>query len=114
MNLDKLGEKLGEEIEKKVKVKKSKSKDIDDPEEIREILGVVATEVPALIKNIFTALYDPEIASSYGQGIVELYAQLKDKGMPEDMVREIVMNFSKSFDIVGNAMKNIKVSTDDD
>ena len=111
MNIDELGEKLGEEIEKKIKKEK---KGTDDPQEIKEILQVVGTEVPGLIKNIFAALYDPVIASNYGQGIVALYAQLKDKGLPDDMVREIVMNFSKSFDLVGNAMKNISIDKKDD
>jgi len=58
MNLDELGEKLGEEIEKSVKKKHKKDKDVD-AQELKEILGVVSTEVPALIKNIFTATYDP-------------------------------------------------------
>lgn len=111
MNIDELGEKLGEEIEKKIKKEK---KDKEDPEEIKEILSVVGSEVPALIKNIFTALYDPEIASNYGKGIVALYEQLKDKGIPEDMLKEIVMNFSKSFDVVGKAMKNINVDKKDE
>ena len=112
MNIDELGEKLGEEIEKKVK--KDKSKEIDmSPEEIKDILGVVATEVPALIKNIFTAIYDPEIAGSYGKGIAALYDELKTQGMPEDMVREIVMNFSKSFNI-GKALQNIDIGSKDD
>ena len=112
MNIDELGDKLGEEIEKKVKKGKSKEKDMD-AEEIKEILGVVATEVPALIKNIFTAIYDPEIASSYGKGIAALYDELKEQGMPEDMVREIVMNFSKSFNI-GKALQNVNIRSDND
>ena len=110
MNIDELGEKLGEEIEKKVKKEK---RDKDDPEEIKEILSVVGSEVPSLIRNIFSALYDPDIAANFGQGIAALYEQLTEKGLPEDMVREIVMNFSKSFDIVGNALKsNININKD--
>lgn len=114
MNFDELGEKLGEEIEKKVK-SKGKTREITDAAEIKELLGAVSGEVPALIKNIFSAIYDPEIATNYGKGIVALHQQLSDQGLPEDMVREIVMNFSKSFDIVGKAMKDgVKVRSDDD
>ncbi len=114
MNFDELGEKLGEEIEKKVK-SKGKSKEITDAAEIKELLGAVSGEVPALIKNIFSAIYDPEIATNYGKGIVALHEQLTGQGLPEDMVREIIMNFSKSFDIVGKALKsNINVRSDDD
>ena len=93
------------EIDKKNKKKaKIKSVDGDDPQEIREILQVVSTEVPALVKNIFTSLYDPEIAENFGKGVGALYKQLKEQGLPEDMIREIVMNFSESFNIVGKAL----------
>jgi hypothetical protein len=112
MNYDELGEKLDEKIEKKVK-KEKKGFEPESPEDIKDILQMVGSEVPSLIKNIFTAIYDPEIASNYGQGIVALYEQLKDKGMPEEMVEKIVMNFSKSFDIVGKAMSNINVEKED-
>jgi len=113
MNYDELEEKLGEKIEKKIK-KDKKGFEPESPEDIKEILQMVGTEVPSLIKNIFTAIYDPAIASNYGQGIVALFEQLKDKGIPEEMVKEIVMNFSKSFDIVGKAMSNINIEKDED
>lgn len=114
MNFDELGEKLGEEIEKKVK-SKGKTREITDAAEIKEILGAVSGEVPALIKNIFSAIYDPEIATNYGKGIVALHEQLTGQGLPEDMVREIIMNFSKSFDIVGKTLKSsISKNSDDD
>jgi len=93
-----------EEIDKKDKKKVKINTDVDDPEEIREILQVVSTEVPALVKNIFTALYDPEIAENFGKGVGALYKQLKEQGLPEDMIKEIVMNFSESFNIVGKAL----------
>ena len=93
-----------EEIDKKDKKKVKINTDGDDPEEIREILQVVSTEVPALVKNIFTALYDPEIAENFGKGVGALYKQLKEQGLPEDMIKEIVMNFSESFNIVGKAL----------
>ncbi len=92
------------ETDKKDKKKKKIRTDGEDPEEIREILQVVSTEVPALVKNIFTALYDPDIAENFGKGVGALYKQLKEQGLPEDMIKEIVMNFSESFNIVGKAL----------
>ncbi|MCE7741585.1 MAG: hypothetical protein GOP50_03935 [Candidatus Heimdallarchaeota archaeon] len=113
MNYDELGEKLGEEIEKKVK--KTKSKNVEmDAEEIKEILSAVSSEVPSLIRNVFSAIYDPDIATNFGKGIAALYDELKGKGLPEDMVREIVMNFSNSFNLVGNALKSANIRTDRD
>ncbi len=114
MNFEELGEKLGEEIEKKVK-SKSKSKSIESPEEIKEVLQAVSSEIPSLIKNIFSAIFDPDIAANFGKGIVALHEELSNQGLPESMINEIVMNFSKSFNILGNAMRsNININKDDD
>ena len=98
-----------EEItKKKMNIKMDKQ---TDAEEIKEILGAVSTEVPDLIRNVFSAIFDPTIAENYGKGIGALYRQLKEEGIPEDMIDTIVMNFSDTFNIVGNAMKNIDVDT---
>lgn len=105
-----MGDKLNEKIEKEVKKSKGKS---SDAAEVKEILGVVSSEVPELIKNIFQSIYDPSIAGNYAKGIGSLYKELKEQGLPEDMIREIVMNFSKSFDVLGNAMKAIPQDIDE-
>ncbi len=110
MDFNELGDKLSEKIEKEIK--KTKKKSSSDAEEIREILGVVSTQVPDLLKNIFGSIYDPSIAENYGKGIGSLYKELQEQGLPEDMVREIVLNFSKSFDVLGSAMKNIPQNID--
>ena len=104
MDINELGDKLNEKIEKEVKKSKGKS---SDAAEVKEMLGVVSTEVPELVKNIFSAIYDPSIAENYGKGIGSLYQELQEQGLPEDMIKEIVLNFSKSFDVLGNAMKTI-------
>ena len=104
--------------EKDDKKKKRKfNADGDDPEEVREILQVVSTEVPALVKNIFSALYDPSIAQNFGKGVGALYKELKEQGLPDEMINDIVMNFSESFNIVGKALDSDfvkKVSSKDD
>ncbi|MCG3221598.1 MAG: hypothetical protein H7641_09490, partial [Candidatus Heimdallarchaeota archaeon] len=64
-------------------------------------------EVPDLIRNIFQSIYDPSIAENYGKGIGALYKELQEQGLPDEMINEIVLNFSKSFDVLGNAMKAI-------
>ncbi len=103
--MNELGDKLNEEIEKEIK--KAKIGKSSDAAEVKELLGVVSAEVPELISNIFKSIYDPSIAGNYAKGIGSLYQELKEQGLPDDMIREIVLNFSKSFDILGSAMKSI-------
>ena len=105
MNFNELGDKLNEKIEKEIK--KSKGKSEADAAEIKEILGVVSSEIPDLVRNIFGAIYDPSIAQNYAKGIGSLYKELKEQGLPDEMINTIVLNFSKSFDVIGNAMKSI-------
>ena len=100
-----------EEPKEKTKRKTKSSSDQPDAQEIKEMLSAVSTEIPDLIRNIFSAIFDPTIAENYGKGIGALYRQLKEENIPEDMVDQIVMNFSDTFNIVGNAMKNIDVDT---
>ncbi len=80
-----------------------------DAAELKEILGTVSSEIPDLIRNILSAIFDPTIAENYGKGIGTLYKQLQEEGLPEEMVEKIVMNFSKTFDVIGSAMKNIDI-----
>jgi len=92
------------ENEKKFEMKKGKRN--TEAEEVKEILSVVSTEVPALIKNIFSSLYSADIAQEYGKGVGQLYKQLKEQGLPEDMIREIVMRYASSINIIGDAIKS--------
>jgi hypothetical protein len=109
LNIDEFGDKLNEKIEKEIKKSKGKS---SDAAEVKEILGVVSTEVPDLIRNIFQSIYDPSIAENYGKGIGSLYKELQEQGLPDEMIKEIVLNFSKSFDVLGSAMKAIPQDTE--
>lgn len=93
--------------EKFEKVKKStvkKSTDKEDIEMLKEVLSTVSTEVPVMIDRIFKSLYNPELATEYGKGIGALYKELENQGMPQDMIRDIVLKFSQSINIVGDAV----------
>ncbi len=79
-----------------------------DVGELKEILQAVSTEIPDLIKGIFGSLYSSEIAIEYGKGVGSLYKELKDQGLPEEMIRKIISDFTSNVNILGN----IKVNKD--
>jgi hypothetical protein len=91
-------EKMNDLIEKK--------DDDNDMKELKKVLSTVSTEVPALIKNIFASLYSADTAAEFGKAIGQLYKEMKDQGLPEDMIREIVMKYADSINLVGNALKS--------
>lgn len=101
----------------KKKIKIEKNSDEIPVEDIRDILKVVNEEVPSLITGLFKALYSAETAEQYAKGIGTIYKTLSEQGLPEDMIEKLVLKYSDSINIVGNAMKNIdinKTSKDED
>ena len=95
--------------EERNNIKIKKGSDDIPVEDIREILQVVNKEVPSLITGLFKALYDAETAEQYALGIATIYRTLTEQGLPEEMIEKLVLKYSDSINIVGNAMKNIDI-----
>ena len=84
-------------------IKKKEKK--QEMQELKDVLSVVSTEIPSLIKNIFKSIYNAESASEYGKAIGQLYKELKENGLPEDMISKIVLEYSNSLNLIGDAVK---------
>jgi hypothetical protein len=93
--------------------KKSKSDEIP-VEDIKEILQVVGTEVPGLIRSLMASIYSAEIAEQYAKGVGTIYKTLKEQGIPEEMLEKLVMKYADSINILGKAMQNINVGKEKD
>ncbi len=74
-----------------------------DVEELREVLSVIRSEVPALLKEVVEPLrelmsltYTPEQARERARAIAAFYKELTDAGVPEEdalqLVRENFIN----------------------
>ena len=87
--------------EEKVKRKEK----IEDAEEIREILGVVSKEVPALIKSIIGSVFSEEAGRNMGKAAAAFYKELKDAGMPEETAVRMTENYVSVFTSLGDVMK---------
>ncbi|MCF2143519.1 MAG: hypothetical protein K9W42_07440 [Candidatus Heimdallarchaeota archaeon] len=99
---------MAEEKEKKV-IHIEKKDDEIPVEDIKELLQMVNKELPALIKGLFASLYDAETAQQYAKGIATIYKELSEQGLPKEMIEKLVMKYSDSINIIGSAMKNIKI-----
>jgi len=100
-----------DEEKKKTEIIIEKDKDEIPVEDIKELLTVVNKELPALIKGLFGSLYDAETAQQYAKGIAIIYKELTEQGLPKEMVEQLVMKYSDSINLIGSAMKNIKVES---
>ena len=85
--------------------KEKRKEKIEDAEEIREILGVVSKEVPALIKSIIGSVFSEEASRDMGKAAAAFYKELKDAGMPEETAVRMTENYVSVFTSLGDVMK---------
>lgn len=95
---------------------------VSDAQEVKEILGVVSTEIPKLLDAVSRTLYNPENAESFGKSVAQFYKQMRDAGMDEkqayDMTQKFMANFSMGSmlsNMLGGAIKEgVKADRDDE
>lgn len=90
-------------LEKESKDKSPK----EEAEEIKEILGVVSREVPALIKSLIASVFSEEAGRSMGKAAAAFYTELKDSGIPNDTALKMTEDYLSTFTGIQNVFKNI-------
>jgi len=76
-----------------------------DAEELKEVLGAVSKEVPALIKGIIGSLFSEESGRDIGKAAAAFYKELKEGGIPEETAVRMTENYVLAFTSLGDAMK---------
>jgi len=79
----------------------------EEAEEVKEILGAVSTQVPALIKSILASVFSEEAGKSMGKAAAAYYRELKDGGMPENVAVKMTEDYMKTFTSLGSMLQNI-------
>ena len=82
-----------------------KEKEEKDAEELKEILGVVSKEVPALIRSIIGSVFSEEAGKDMGKAAAAFYKELKQGGMPEDTAVKMTENYMSVFTSLGDVMR---------
>jgi len=78
---------------------------IPEAEEVKEILGVVSTEIPALIKGVISSIFSEEAGKSMGRAAAAFYNELKESGMPEDVAVKMTENYIGVFTSLGDLLR---------
>lgn len=78
-----------------------KKGDLPDAEQLKEILGVVSTEIPKLLEAISNSMYKPENAENFGKSIATFYTQLKAAGMDDKQAYELTQKYMTNFSLGG-------------
>ena len=77
-----------------------------EPENIKEILGVVSTEIPALIKSILSTVFSEEAGKNMGKAAAAYYKELKNGGLPEEVAVKLTQEYMRTFTSLGDMLKN--------
>jgi hypothetical protein len=78
----------------------------DDAEEVKEILSVVSTEIPGLIRNILASVFSEEAGRSMGKAAAAFYQELKDGGMPDPVAIKMTEEYMGTFTSLGDLLKH--------
>jgi len=84
------------------------------PEDVKEILSVVSTEIPGLIKSILASVFSEEAGKNMGRAAAAYYKELKDGGLPEQVAVKMTEDYMKTFTSLGNMLRNAGRSDRDD
>lgn len=77
-----------------------------EPENIKEILGVVSTEVPAMIKSILSSVFSEEAGKNMGKAAAAYYKELKDGGLPEQVAVKMTEEYMRTFTSLGDMLRS--------
>lgn len=79
----------------------------EEVEEVRQILGVVSAQVPALIKGLVSAVFSEEAGRNMGKAAAAFYKELKDSGMPDDVAVKMTEDYIRVFTSLGDILKRV-------
>ena len=77
-----------------------------DPENMKELLSVVSTEVPAMIKSIVNTVFSEEAGRNMGKAAAAYYKELKAGGLPEEVALKLTQEYMQTFTNIGNMLRH--------
>lgn len=84
-----------------------KKREKESPESIKEILNVVSSEVPALIKNILASVFSEEAGRTMGKAAAAYYKELKNGGLPDQMAVKLTEDYMRTFTSLGDMLRGV-------
>lgn len=82
-----------------------------DAQTIKEILSVVSTEIPGMIKSILSSVFSEDAGRNMGKAGAAYYKELKNGGLPETVAVRLTEEYLRTFTSIGDMMRNIPKSS---
>ncbi|OGD44608.1 hypothetical protein A3K79_05445 [Candidatus Bathyarchaeota archaeon RBG_13_46_16b] len=78
-----------------------------DAEDLKKILGVVSTEIPALVKSILSSVFSEEAGRNMGKAAAAYYKELKNGGLPEQVAVKMTEDYMRTFTSLGDMLRGV-------
>ncbi len=78
----------------------------ESPENIKEILNVVSSEVPALVKNLLGSVFSEEAGRNMGKAAAAYYKEMKAGGLPEQVAVKLTEDYMRTFSSIGDMLRS--------
>ena len=75
-------------------------------EELKEMLGVVSSEVPSMIKSILASVFSEEAGRNMGKAAAAYYKELKNGGLPEQVAVRLTEEYMRTFTSLGDMLRS--------
>jgi hypothetical protein len=75
-------------------------------ENLKEILSVVSTEIPGMIKSIMSSVFSEEAGRNMGKAAAAYYKELTNGGLPDQVAVKLTEEYMRTFTSVGDMLKN--------
>jgi len=76
-----------------------------EAEEVSEILAVVSSQVPALIKGLISSVFSEEAGRNMGKAAAAYYKELKAGGIPDNVAIKMTEDYMGLFTKISEAFK---------
>lgn len=77
-----------------------------EAENVKEILSVVSSEIPAMIKSILSSVFSEEAGRNMGKAAAAYYKELKDGGLPEPVAVKMTEEYMQTFTSLGDMLRS--------
>ena len=77
-----------------------------DPENVKELLSVVSTEIPTMIKSIMSSVFSEEAGRNMGKAAAAYYKELKTGGLPDEVAVKLTQEYMQTFTNISQLFKN--------
>jgi hypothetical protein len=78
----------------------------ENPENIKEILNIVSSEVPALVKNLLGSVFSEEAGRNMGKAAAAYYKEMKAGGLPEQVAVKLTEDYMRTFSSIGDMLRS--------